>query len=584
MQCLGAHGCQYRCYTAHKYEWTIPKAPCGGGFSSELYTLKYLYQEWQYRYNIWTKTNEQKDLVRYTGCEFIFYRDPQTDFIVCYDIVPPFTLDKFTYMAYHPYQLLLRKNKKVIMSAARNPRGKLKVKVKIKPPKQMSTRWFFQQFFANEGLVNIICAAANLNYPLLGCCNENQIISLYWLNLTFFHSSTWAKYTTAPYLPLNTMKGTYTFTADLKTTQTKTIKIEHLTYDQSVDYQTGWFNNVVLNAKEVKQNDKTVANLPCGVGRYNMNLDHGTGNKVWLTPVNAGSYNVPSDEDLLFENYPLWLCLYGYISFLKQKKQDMSYFRAYMLVVKSPAIQPLQSSTHQEFFPLINRSFMLGNAPGDTYLDANMKKRWYPTLETQLETINDIVCTGPLIPRYDNQRNSNWQLNSKYTFYFKWGGALQTDHPVADPSHQPTWTGPDHLQQTVQISNPEHQKWETIFKPWDYRRGALTKTAIKRMLSNLSTDESVFSDADTHTPKKKTRKAPLLKIPEQENKEISTCLHSLFEESTSQETQEATEPNLLQLIHQQKQQQRELKNNLFTLIRDLKTHQKAIQYQTGLLN
>nr|UHK04445.1 MAG: ORF1 [Torque teno midi virus] len=586
---LGAQGVQHRCYTTYKYEWTIPKAPGGGGFSAELYTLKYLYQEWQHRNNIWTKNNDYRDLCRYTGCKFIFYADPKTDFIIAYDTQAPFTLDKYTYMQYHPQQLLHRKHKRILLSKKNNPRSKHKLKLKIRPPKQMSNKWFFQQHFADAGLVNIITAAANFNYPYLACCNENQIITIYFLNPTFYYNSNWTAFSTK-YMPVNTTHKTLKFTYEVGGVD-KTVIIDAndktFDYNKSVSYENGWFQTGVMLAKKVEEVTNSThiqfANIPCGAARYNVNLDNGSGNKIWLTSVANGHYNVPRDEDLIIENIPLWLALYGYTSFLWQKKHDKSYFKSYMLVVKSSAIQPLQNVTTPEYYPIIDKNFIYGKAPGDTYLDANMKLRWYPTLETQLETVNNFVLTGPYIPKYNNQSESTWQLSTSYTFYFKWGGPHQTDQVVADPTKQPTWNVPDKLIQGVQVSNPEKQKWETIFKPWDYRRGTLTKKAIKRMYDHLDSDESLFSDASQHSPKKKVRIPPLLRVPEQENKEIQDCLHSLFEESTSQETQTPQEANLHQLIQQQKHQQQQLKLNLFKLIQDLKTQQKALQYHTGLI-
>lgn len=568
----------------------MPKAPAGGGFSSELYTLNFLYQEWQYRNNIWTHSNDYMDLCRYTGCKFTFFSDPKTDFIIVYDIVPPFSLEKHTYMNYHPQQLLLRKHKKILLSKRNNPKGKHKLTLKIRPPKQMSTKWFFQHFFSDAGLVNITCAAASFDYPELSCCNENQIISIYYLDPTFFYSSDWAATKTGPYMPITTAHGTYTFKYNINNKE-ETFKIpttgstsSGYTYNDSISYDKGWFNKGVLNAFEVTKDNVKQANLPCGVARYNVALDHGKGNKIWLAPITNGHYNVPRDEDLIVENIPLWLAFYGYTSYLWQKKHDASYFKAYMIVLQSQAIKTLQTVTPPTYYPIIDRNFQLGKAPGQTYLDNNMKTRWYPTLNSQLETINNFVLTGPYIPKYGDDKDSTWQLKSRYSFYFKWGGPQQHDQTVADPAKQPQWNVPDHLQQGVQVSDPTKQKWETIFHPWDYRRGKLTEKALKRMYDNLSTDESLLSDADYQSPKKKARKPPVLKVPEQENKEIQSCLHSLFEKSTSQESQVQEEKNILQLIQQQKHQQQQLKLNLFTLIKDLKEQQKALLYHTGMLN
>ncbi len=78
---LGVQGTQYRCYTPNKYEYTVAKQPGGGGFGVERYTLEYLYKQNKAGNNIWTTSNANLDLVRYTGCTFIFYRHPHIDFI-----------------------------------------------------------------------------------------------------------------------------------------------------------------------------------------------------------------------------------------------------------------------------------------------------------------------------------------------------------------------------------------------------------------------------------------------------------------------------------------------------------------------
>ncbi len=69
----GAQGRQPYCYTNSKYEYPQPKAPGGGGFGAELFTLQYLYEEWVARKNIWTKSNDYKDLVRFTGVNFLLF-------------------------------------------------------------------------------------------------------------------------------------------------------------------------------------------------------------------------------------------------------------------------------------------------------------------------------------------------------------------------------------------------------------------------------------------------------------------------------------------------------------------------------
>lgn len=115
----------------------------GGGFAIEQYNLKLLYEEYTFHNNIWTASNILKDLVRYMGVRLAFYRHPDTDFIVSYSRQPPWDLTKFTFMGCHPHQMLLEKHKKIIFSLASKPHGKYVTKMKIRPPKQMISKWFF---------------------------------------------------------------------------------------------------------------------------------------------------------------------------------------------------------------------------------------------------------------------------------------------------------------------------------------------------------------------------------------------------------------------------------------------------------
>lgn len=579
--CLGSQGRQSYCYTTTRNEWTIPKSPCGGGFGLELYTLDYLYSEWQYRKNIWTKTNKNKDLCRYTGCKFRIFRHPKVDFVIAYDKMPPFDITKYSFMQCHPMLLLLRKRKRILLSKQTNPKGKLAVSLRIKPPKQMINKWFFQEYFSKYGLVSITVAAASLQYANLGCCNENQIVTLYYLNADFFDNSNWIQHHgDNPYMPISTLDKQLLYIRKVNN-QDVTFKPTLNSYNSSINYDTGWFNKGVLLAYKVQTTTGQVqAHIPCGVARYNPNEDSGKGNKVWLTNLITGHYNVPSDNDLVMEGYPLYLIFYGYLSYINFKKKDASYMDAYMFIVQSPAIRRLQTTYTRNYYPIIDKKFMEGGMPYNQYIDNNMKQKWYPNVHVQLESINSIVETGPYIPKLGSDRDSTWECNSKYTFYFKWGGPLQTDQPVENPKEKTDYDVPDKILQTVQISNPKRQKFETILKPWDYRRGYVTETALKRMYEHLETDSDVYSDAESPTKKKK-RMQPTLFNPEEENQKIQTCLLSLCEESTSQESQE--EKNLYQLIKQQQQQQKQLKHNLLTILSDMKQQQKALQYQTGTI-
>lgn len=109
-------------------------------------------------------------------------------------------------MMAHPHFLLQRKRKKILLSTLTKPNGKLTKKIKIKPPKMLQTKWYFQEKFADYGLVTLIASACNFRYPWLACCNENLLITLYYLQPSFWSHTEWAQYSTQAYNPSGHLK------------------------------------------------------------------------------------------------------------------------------------------------------------------------------------------------------------------------------------------------------------------------------------------------------------------------------------------------------------------------------------------
>ena len=578
---LGAEGTQFLCWTNELLEYIQPKAPGGGGFGSEIVTLEWLYNQYLSHQNIWTKSNKNKDLARYTGCQIKLFRHPTTDFIFSYNLSPPFDLTKFTYGDIQPQNLLLRPHKRIIYSKLTKPWGKPYVKIKIKPPKLMSTKWFFQSQIAETPLVLLQAAAANFRFPRIGPKAQNQMLTLYYLDTSFYTHCNWAQSSDQKYMPAE-QTATYTIKYTDTKGQPQTMNLPGstiTTYAQSIHRDTGWFQPKVLNAIEIKKNGITVANRPIYIGRYNPNDDEGPGNEVYAVSVLQSKYSPPSFQtDLLIANQPLWMAFYGFYSFLKQTLKDKFFAEHYMFIVKSSAIKPVGTSVTQTFYPLLDLSFIQGKLPWEEYLSENIKKFWYPKALFQQETINNIVECGPYVPKYSNMAESTWELQYNYKFFFKWGGPQALDQPVDDPQTKHDYPTPSNHAQAVQIGNPAKQTPESILHSWDFRRGIITQRALKRMSENIQTDTS-FEPDDTELPPKKKRKTKEMPLPQEKEKELKACLLSLCEEDISQESPETLD----QLIKQQQQQQKQLKHNILQLMTHLKKQQRYLGMQTGIL-
>lgn len=587
----GAEGRQAFCYTNSFKQYPQPKAPGGGGFGVELYTLQYLYEEWLARKNIWTKSNDYKDLVRFTGATIRLYRHSTTDFVVSYNRQPPFILEKDFYNDIHPQQLLLSKHHKVVPSLKRKPLGKPYVTLRIKPPKQMITKWFFQQDFATAGLFTIQGSAANFSWAMYGPNSQSRCLTIHCLNEKFYQNTDWSATHTGTqiYLPYNQWpihKGLTFWTKDTKgNPQPKVINPK--TYYDSVSYSTGFFSPWVLQTIKITTPDQldpkdfttypaAMSQLPIALFRYNPDIDDGIGNVCWLTSTLSNTHwEKPQLSDLIIVGKPIWLAFYGFQSYIEKLKKDKGWLLSGFFVCQCKAIRPLSNST-QTTFPILDLSFIKGKLPYEETITDQKKVLWYPNVENQVETITSIVQVGPYIPKYSYLKESTWELMYKYIFYFKWGGPYMSDQPVQNPKSQGKYDVPDTFTQTVQISNPLKQSQKAMLRDWDYRRGIITTTALKRMSEHLQTDSSISSD-DSESPKKKKKITAEMPCFQEKTEKIQSCLHSLFEESTCQDPD-----NLQQLIHHQQQQQEKLKYNLLRLIMDLKHQQRVLQHQTGL--
>nr|UHK07089.1 MAG: ORF1 [Torque teno midi virus] len=576
---LGAEGKQRVCYTNVIQEWTPPRNPGGGGFAVQVYSLGYLYEQYKLRFNIWTKTNILKDLVRYIRCKFTFYRHQETDFIVAYERQPPFDINPLTYPMTHPVALLLQKHKRIILSTKSKPNGKRKHSFKIKPPKQMLSKWFFMDQFSDVPLCLIRGAACNFNYARLSASNENQILGFYYLDTAFYQKPNWAAPTGEHYTPYQGAPKT-----DVQITYWDGKK-ENLHQVQGVTYDSGWFQTKILKAKSVgTTTTQKPAASPLNVSRYNPTLDTGKGSSVWLMSILAESYKKPtSDKNLMLSGLPVWQLLYGFLQWVKvMHAKEPNFLDSYIVGIECKAFEPAPQIGTQTWCIPIDNEFREGKMPYDGILNTAAKSKWYPNVYSQVKILNEFVKCGPYIPKYNEEKNSTWELDYSYEFIFKWGGPQISDPDVADPATAGHYRVPDTFSSAIQIRDPAKQKSQALLHSWDFRRGIVTQRALKRMSENIETDTTFQPDTGQIPFKKKKTTGPALQNPAEEEEEIQTCLLSLCEEPTFPE--QADPQNLQQLIQLQRDNQQQLKYNILKLITHIKERQRMLQLQTGILD
>nr|UHK04234.1 MAG: ORF1 [Torque teno midi virus] len=579
---LGYNGTQSRDYTTVMNKWTYPRTPGGGGFSTTVFSLQFLYEQYELRKNIWTHSNVNYDLCRYTGCRFKFFRHPWADFVLSAQLMYPMSLNFNNYMNTQPLQLLLQKRHFVVPSYKNKPNGKPYVTKFFKPPKQMTNKWFFQDSFTEKPLLLLTASVCNLQQPFLGPQGENEGVTLTCLNIQeTYVSGDWGQSQQGGYNPIKTFTGnTIKYKAKITDTDQKTFTLS--TDYNKVGYKQGWFSTTLLKAWGIQVQTSGVLHPPTYQARYNPKVDTGKGNKVWLSSVSTETYNPPhSDKILMVQEQPLWLLLFGLVDYISQIKKLEETEKIYYLLIQSDYIKPKKNNPPQKTHLIIDTSFINGLGPFNSTPTDDMLIHWYPTLEQQQQSITNIVLAGPFTYKPSATQN-NWELHYKYCFYFKWGGAQDNNKQITDPSKKGDYPTPNPEQQTVQIADPRQQIPQSLLHSWDFRRGYLTKSALKRMLEHLPTEQIIPTDSEHHSPQKKLKLSSQAPHLQEESTEETCCLQTLFEESSCQEIPQE-EISIKQLIKQQQQQQQTIKHNLLLLLSQLKNKQLELQLHSGLL-
>ncbi len=373
----------------------------------------------------------------------------------------------------------------------------------------MSTKWFFQEGFSETGLVRLTSAAASLSYSYLGCCNENTGATLYCLNIVYYAQTGWGNSTPPStiskwYVPRKNIAVTSYesgFSGIDYTGKSVSGKIIYNTDPQTGQYlsstnkDTGWFQPALLSIVDLKSPEQTP---PLHIKRYNPSIDTGAGNQVYLLSVfNTSGYDPPkTDSQLILEGRPLWQLLYGFPDYCNKIKKDPRFTDSYYLVIVSPAIEP--HAGEDRIHIVVDVAMLQGKGRYGSAVTPYRAQHWYPTLEHQLGSINSIVECGPYIPKLANQTLSTWELKSRYTFYFKWGGNTEPQETIFDPNSQPITPTPNNFNFSNEIIDPSTDITTEIY-PWDFRRHILTATAAKRIKESPLTDQTLFTDGKQST-------------------------------------------------------------------------------------
>nr|UGV35352.1 MAG: ORF1 [TTV-like mini virus] len=571
--CLIACGQQRQNFNFTLYmESIIPvKEPGGGGWSVMQLTLRALYDEFLHYKNYWTKGNQGLPLIKYSGCEFKFYRSQSTDYLVTICTCPPFEVTLDSYLNTQPSRQLMNYKTIIVPKLSKTFKKKPYIRKRIKPPSLFATKWYFQQDIINIPFVMLTTVACDLDQMFIPDDQISYNITLYSLNIEFFENPQWQNLPTSGYLPKQSGGvQSYLWTTGNGTPrelkwkdliplrETKRYKEgKKLTGNnytnllQEINKQENWGNPFIQqyahydvryyygpNPKATDTADSTASvtllhelYFQC---RYNPFKDKGIGNKFYFksTSLDQGTFfNIPTKPEIYLENYPIWLVMWSWIEWIKKSKPIQHINSDYQLVIQSDYIEPKRRG-----YLFLDRYF---TTPNHEILTETDKANWHPKTEMQTEAINALAMTGPATPKINHTKSIEAHCN--YRFFVKFGGCPAPMENITNPADQEKFPTPNTINQGLKIQDPKTQK-EFYLYTWDERKHTLTSTAAKRIKKDSFSDESI-----TGTP----------------SKQVPAKTYTETEDETS--TEEEDQASLRDHLRELKLQQRKLKRTIHRL-------------------
>nr|UGV36254.1 MAG: ORF1 [TTV-like mini virus] len=573
--------------------------PNGGGFTIIRFNLQCLFEQHEFARNVWTKSNKNWPLFRYTGCKIRVYRPLYVDLAVKFQTCYPMSASKLLYTGCQPSIMMMSKGCKKIRCKANAPNAKPYKTFRFRPPQQMLNKWYFQHNEAQTGFIMIQAAAASFDKYYISNFSESSVLTFRSLNTKIFTNLNFSKPPTYGYIPKpgfalyygqnagntkvkdliwlgNTYEYAQGYTIISKTTESTQWKQkvskymesyknwgnpfhenylthpDHLLFGKS--HPTIQLTGKIHNTETEISENTTATDAGLRVVtqelyfniRYNPFGDKGYNNNIYIKANWKDNEDLEPDPDIDLQNpgFPNWLSCFGFKDYLIKLGTKSQIETHYIMVWKSEYFTPKLT-----YYIFIDKYFTQGDTD---YLEGRTdweNTHWYPMITHQLDTLNKLALSGPGAPKLGDVKQAEAKID--YSFYFKIGGCAPPVEKVADPTKQPTYATPTNILETNSLQSPE-EPIETFLYQFDWRRDQITKAAAERITKDYGTKTDLFTDAETTGTE-----VPL-------HQTLQKVLNTAEEKETEKET-------LFEQLQQHRQQQLQLRNRIKLLLAQLQS-------------
>nr|UGV34354.1 MAG: ORF1 [TTV-like mini virus] len=592
---LQVHKTRYN-HDFNQYEISVPKEglPNGGGFTILRFTLQALFEQHEKAHNVWTKSNKQMPLFRYTGCDIKIYRPENIDLVVKFQTCYPMCCSKLLFTGSQPSIMMMSKGSKLIRCRKSVPNKKPYKIYKLKVPSQMSNKWYFQHTESQTGLLLIQASSASFDNYYTSSEAESSTVTLHSLNTRIFKNMNFSTYPTYGYMPNSTyalwasngndelenliwlgntkkyQKGKMIkeIVADLTTTEKWKAGLQKYLSDEKnwgnpffqehLHHQSTLWRGTKAPLLDLAStqtyNGKTKA-TEAGLQRvtedlfitvrYNPFKDKGYENNIYILAnytSNEDNLQPLPDIDLQNPGFPNWLSCFGFQDWLIKLGKKSRINEHWIMIWKSNYFDPTLP-----YYIFMDHWFLHGDSEelqGRTSWD---DVNWYPQIQHQQGELNTLALCGPGAPKLGSVKLA--EAKCEYRFYFKVGGCGAPIEKVKNPAEQPTYSTPTNLLDQNSLQSPE-EPIESFLYQFDWRRDQITETAAKRITQDFSIGKTLFSDAETTgttVPTLQTHEKELLSS-ETEETQKETLFQQLLEHRIKQKQLRQRIKQLMQTI------------------------------------
>lgn len=564
-------------YAQYIYSYVPPENPGGGGWSLMVFSLGSLFEDYDHLQNVWTTSNSGLPLVRYTGCTIKLFQSENTDYVFTYDTCWPMVDTPYTHADSSPMRMIQKRHKVIMPSKQTKQRRKPYKRIKIKPPHQMINKWYFQKDICNQPLLLTTTTAISLLKPFAGTNSLSNNITFKCLNTFLFNNPHFQHFPeTVGYSHkiVNSQSMFLYATTEPKPTEDKNMKdwllkliflgntVEnqpgkpiHQWYSTNSNTKKNWGNpfyhryledtsetsytiytskqTIVNIVNQLRGSTITIPNTDFQeISRpifytvtYNPARDTGL-NKIYLLETSKTlTFDEPENKNLVFEGFPLYNLIWGWTDFIRKLKIITNLPQNALLVIVT---KNFDDQTLKTYVP-IDQDFIDGLDPYQTdhsHEQTNYYNslNWFPKVQFQEQTINNIALTCPFSPRPNTYEFL--QCFCKYTFYFKWGGCPKVLQKAIDPCSQSKWTTPDNLEHRIQICDPNTAPQTELYS-WDWDSDFVKQKSIERIQEYTTIDENVFQPTESKWSAKALKLQEKETSEEKEEEKLFLKLHQL---------------------------------------------------------